>query len=145
MARKCSGHQWQVHTCSPYWRDGELALAQDGTWPAPIDERDAALAFAHTLLADVQVAMPPAFVLDVGVISGRGWAVVEANSAWGAGIYGCEAAQVLQVLRRLEALSLAKDSTRHSRSGHRLVHFTRSDKLGCGLASPVGIHCSGIQ
>jgi hypothetical protein len=56
--------------------------------------------FARTLLADAQVAVPPAFVLDVGNIARRGWAVVEANSAWGAGIYGCDPAQVLRVLRR---------------------------------------------
>jgi hypothetical protein len=89
-----------VVTCSPYWRDGALAQAEDGTWPTPPGERDAALAFAHSLLADPAVAVPPAFVLDVGLIADRGWAVVEANSAWGAGIYGSDPALVLQVLRR---------------------------------------------
>jgi hypothetical protein len=33
------------------------------------------------------------------VIAGRGWAVVEQNSAWGAGIYGCDPEKVLAVLR----------------------------------------------
>jgi hypothetical protein len=89
---RCFVADGQVHTCSPYWRDGTLAQAEDGAWPAPIVERDAALTFAHTLLAEPQVAVPPAFVLDVGIIAGRGWAVVEANSAWGAGIYGCDPA-----------------------------------------------------
>jgi hypothetical protein len=89
-----------VVTCSPYWRDGVLAQADDGTWPALPHEREAALAFARTLLADPAVAVPPAFVLDVGRIDDGGWAVVEANSAWGAGIYGCDPALVLQVLRR---------------------------------------------
>ena len=37
--------------------------------------------------------------LHVGVIAGRGWAVIEQNSAWGSGIYGCDPEQVLQVLR----------------------------------------------
>jgi hypothetical protein len=58
------------------------------------------LSFAHTLLADPQVAVPPAFVLDVGIIAQSGWAVVVANSAWGAGIYGCDPVWVLYVLRR---------------------------------------------
>jgi hypothetical protein len=97
---RCFVADGQVHTCSPYWRNGLLAQAEDGAWPAPPAERDAALAFAHTRLADPQVAVPPAFVLDVGIITGRGWAVVEANSAWGAGIYGCDPSQVLRVLRR---------------------------------------------
>jgi ATP-grasp domain, R2K clade family 2 len=40
-----------------------------------------------------------AVALDVGIIRGRGWAVVELNSAWGAGIYGCDPARVLEVLQ----------------------------------------------
>jgi hypothetical protein len=35
----------------------------------------------------------------VGVIASRGWAVVEQNAAWGSGIYGCDPAAVLAVLR----------------------------------------------
>jgi hypothetical protein len=38
-------------------------------------------------------------VVDVGRVAGRGWAVVEANPAWGSGLYGCDAARVLPVLR----------------------------------------------
>jgi hypothetical protein len=53
------------------------------------------------LLADSRVGLPPACVVDVGRIAGRGWAVIEANSVWGAGIYGCDPVAVL------EALSLA--------------------------------------
>ncbi|MEP0802688.1 hypothetical protein NDI37_21395 [Funiculus sociatus GB2-A5] len=37
--------------------------------------------------------------MDVGVIQGRGWAVVEQNAAWGAGLYGCDPIEVLEVLR----------------------------------------------
>lgn len=43
--------------------------------------------------------LPRAAVIDVGVIAGRGWAVVEQNAAWGSGIYGCDPQQVLEVLR----------------------------------------------
>jgi hypothetical protein len=60
----------------------------------------AALGFAETLLADSRVPVPPALVLDVGMIHDRGWAVVEANAAWGAGIYGCEPDKVLVALAR---------------------------------------------
>jgi hypothetical protein len=97
---RCFVAERQILTCSPYWRAGALAQAADGSWPAPLDEVDAALTFARTLLADPTVAVPPAFVLDIGPIRGRGWAVVEANSAWGAGIYGCDPAQVLLTLQR---------------------------------------------
>jgi hypothetical protein len=97
---RCFVCEGRVMACSPYWRDGALAQAPDGSWPAPPEERAAALAFAAGLLTEPEAACPPAFVLDVGIIAGQGWAVVEANSAWGAGIYGCEPAQVLRVLRR---------------------------------------------
>jgi hypothetical protein len=43
--------------------------------------------------------MPAALVLDVGVIRDVGPAVVEANTASGAGIYGCDPREVLEVLR----------------------------------------------
>jgi hypothetical protein len=39
-------------------------------------------------------------VLDVGIIRGEGWAVVEANAPWGSGVYGCDPDQVLRVVQR---------------------------------------------
>ena len=44
--------------------------------------------------------MPPAFVLDVGVVAGRGWGIVGANPAWASDIYGRDPSGVLPVLRR---------------------------------------------
>jgi hypothetical protein len=46
------------------------------------------------------VALPPAVVVDVGRMAGRGWGVVEANPAWASGLCGCDPAGVLPVLRR---------------------------------------------
>jgi hypothetical protein len=51
------------------------------------------------LLADPDVDLPVALVLDAGVIRGCGPAVVEANEASGAGFYGCDPRDVLEVLR----------------------------------------------
>lgn len=87
-----------VVTCSPYVRDRELAQAEDGSWPASADELAQARAFAAVVLAEVPT--PPAVALDVGVIAGRGWAVVEANPCWGSGVYGCDPARVLDAARR---------------------------------------------
>jgi hypothetical protein len=39
-------------------------------------------------------------VIDIGKIVGRGWAVVEANPAWGSGIYGNDPDEVLNVLAK---------------------------------------------
>jgi len=41
------------------------------------------------------VALPRSLVVDVGFIANRGWAVIEFNAAWGAGLNGCDATNVL--------------------------------------------------
>jgi hypothetical protein len=87
-------------TLSPYARDGELALDEAGGWTAPARDLDAARDYLAGLLADPLVEVPPAVVVDVGRTDGRGWAVVEGNAAWGAGVYGCDGAAVLSVLAR---------------------------------------------
>jgi hypothetical protein len=88
----------EVVAVSPYLRRGELAQSPDGSWED--DRTEHARTFARGILADLSVLVPPAVVVDVGVIEGRGWAVIEANAAWGSGIYGCDPAAVLPVVRR---------------------------------------------
>ena len=97
---RCFVLERQVLTSSIYLRNGELAKDSDGNWDAPEPETTQALEVAHTVLRDSAVRFPPAIVLDVGSIAGRGWAVVEANAAWGSGIYGCDPASVLRVIQR---------------------------------------------
>ncbi len=89
-----------VVTMSPYLRYGELAQAEDGTWLAAPDEAEAAHRFGMRVVGDPLVRLPPAVVVDIGIIAGRGWAVVEANAAWGSGIYGCQSDRILPVLAR---------------------------------------------
>ena len=43
-------------------------------------------------------ALPATCVLDVGYIKGRGWAVIEANATWGAGLNGCDAAKIVPAI-----------------------------------------------
>lgn len=90
----------QLETLSVYSRDGELAEASDGTWPATDDEVRSATTFIWALIGDAECGLPPAVVVDIGLIDERGWAVVESNPAWGSGIYGCDPRRVLNVLRR---------------------------------------------
>jgi len=95
---RCFVLEREVVTLSPYLRNGELAQSPEGRWE---DERtEKARQFAQAVLTDGSVELPPAVVMDVGMIDGRGWAVIEANGAWGSGIYGCEPAAVLCVVRR---------------------------------------------
>jgi hypothetical protein len=44
------------------------------------------------------VPLPVACVIDVGLVTGRGWAVVEANASWGAGLNGCHAERILPAI-----------------------------------------------
>ena len=97
---RCFALERHVATMSIYSRNGDLAETEDGDWPASPSESKDALNFANSVLQDARVAFPPAGVLDVGVIKDRGWAVVEANACWGAGIYGCDPCSVLQTLAR---------------------------------------------
>ncbi len=90
----------ELLTISPYLRDGELCQDTKGQWVATETELSHAEGFIHNVLADERVALPPAVVIDVGLIAKRGWAVVEANAAWGSGIYGCDPDRVLKVIRR---------------------------------------------
>jgi hypothetical protein len=49
--------------------------------------------------------VPPVCVLDVGLVHGRGWAVIEANAAWGAGLNGCEAHAAARCIARATRLA----------------------------------------
>jgi protein-tyrosine phosphatase len=77
----------------PFWRPWD----QGGEKAVPSKD---ALAICGRLLAERSIALPPAFVVDVGLIEGRGWAVVEFNPAWCSGLLGADPAGVLGVLER---------------------------------------------
>lgn len=94
---RCFCLEGRVKACSPYLRSGELAKQTD--YAASSEELSAATEFAELVLASPEAVAPKAIVLDVGQIIGQGWAVVEANAAWGSGIYGCDPGAVLDVIR----------------------------------------------
>lgn len=89
----------EVVALSAYVRDGRLARDEHGAWPLTADEEAAARACLARVLADPDIALPPALVIDVGDIVGRGWAVVEANPAWASGLCGADPRAVLPALR----------------------------------------------
>ncbi|HVJ62780.1 MAG TPA: ATP-grasp domain-containing protein, partial [Tahibacter sp.] len=88
----------RLMTYSIYSRRGELQ--RDADFRSNAAEDDEMREFVETVLADTRVDLPRAAVVDVGVIAGRGWACVEQNAAWGAGIYGCDPRVVLDVIRQ---------------------------------------------
>jgi hypothetical protein len=97
---RCFVLEREVVTASAYWRRGRLARSAEGEWEWDDAEEGEALAFARRVLGDSRVRLPPAVVVDVGRLADGRWAVIEANSAWGSGIYGCDPGRVLGVVRR---------------------------------------------
>lgn len=55
-------------------------------------------AWATAELAAQAISLPPAVVIDVGYIEDRGWAVIEFNAVWGAGLNGCDPRKVLPAI-----------------------------------------------
>lgn len=104
----------EVVALSAYVRGGQLARDDGGDWTLSTAEEDAARGCLARVLADPDVALPPALVLDVGEVEGRGWAVVEANPAWASGLCGADPAAVLTVLAAC-SLPVSKVSSRDAR------------------------------
>jgi len=94
---RCFVREGKVVTWSPYLLRGELVTFDQAESLAREGER--AKNFAQTVLNDPRVSVPQAVVLDVGPLSTGAWAVVEANAAWGSGIYHCDPNEVLETLR----------------------------------------------
>jgi hypothetical protein len=88
----------RVHAWSPYWLHGALAHSDEG-WVVDSEMATATRNLVERLLADLRVDPPLVLVVDAGVIRGVGPAIVEANVASGAGIYGCDPGGVLEALR----------------------------------------------
>jgi hypothetical protein len=71
----------QLLDCHIYEGDGELHSAKD---------------FIRSFLQGNSV--PLTCVIDVGFIADKGWAIVEANASWGAGLNGCNARRILPAI-----------------------------------------------
>ena len=97
---RCFIRERELLTLSVYLRNGELAKSADGVWLGDVEEEAEARHFCQMLLQDEMVSIAPTCVIDIGFIEERGWAVVEANPAYGSGIYGCDPYQVLEVVNR---------------------------------------------
>jgi len=60
----------------------------------------AGLSMVEELCSAMKGELPPAFVVDVGRIEDRGWAVVEFNPVWSAGLLNADSHAVLWALQR---------------------------------------------
>jgi hypothetical protein len=95
---RCFCLDGKVRTLSPYFRGGKLSELDGFT--ATEKELSEARDFAERVLYDKRVVVPRAIVIDVGTLICGNWAVVEANAAWGSGVYGCDPNEVLNVIEQ---------------------------------------------
>ena len=95
---RCFVAQSRVNTISPYVYDGQIVSYYESFPAVDESELEKVRAYAETVLNHPDVPSPPAFTLDVGIIRGRGWAVVECNECWASGIYACDPTRVLETL-----------------------------------------------
>jgi hypothetical protein len=110
---RCFVLNGRVVAASPYLRFGRPAWRpyQEGEpWLLPAGAQEV----CEQLLRQSDLALPPAFVVDVGLIHERGWAIVEYNPAWCSSLLGCDPQSVLPVLERVcvsRAQLIAADQT----------------------------------
>jgi hypothetical protein len=84
---------------SPYLAFGRPAWKPfDSKQPTAIPA--AGQAVVEALCMAMRPDLPPAFVVDVGMIEDVGWAIVEFNPVWSAGLLGADPRAVLRALRR---------------------------------------------
>jgi len=90
----------EVAAWSPYISFGRPVWKPFG--PGTLEARTpgSVRAFCDRLFSRSGVSFPPAFVMDIGLIEDRGWAVVEFNPAWSSGVLGADPKPVLAVLDR---------------------------------------------
>jgi hypothetical protein len=97
---RCFVLEGKVAAYSPYLSFNRPVWRPFGQGGEKAQESAKVLSFCDRLLAQSKTLFPPALVVDVGLIEDRGWAVVEFNPAWCAGLLGADPQRVLAVLRR---------------------------------------------
>jgi hypothetical protein len=119
---RCFTKNNEVLTLSPYRRGKITFSSYASPLEGPHHELEAASEFAKSVLSSVPC--PKAFVLDVGIIKRKGWAVVEPNECWGAGVYGCTPTKVLEVL--LAATVQRRMATEEDMAWNYAEHYFRA-------------------
>lgn len=92
---RCFIHNRQVKAISSYWSNNRSTEQKDGSWYGTESDYRQAKEFCTEVISNSQIKLPDAVVVDVGKITGKGWAVIEANSVYSSGLYACDAIEVI--------------------------------------------------
>ncbi|WP_294223071.1 ATP-grasp domain-containing protein [uncultured Chryseobacterium sp.] len=90
---RCFVLNGKIKTFSSYWRNDVY-----DTNPLAGTEQQELFAFFNRFMERYAETLPKAIVLDFGIITGKGWALIEANPAWCSGLYACDAEIALEVI-----------------------------------------------
>jgi len=91
---RCFIIQRKVQTWSTYFYNGEIQLKD-----CILKNEEAAMfSFLDEFLADKTIELPEAVVIDVGYISNKGWALIEANPVWSSGVYACDPKRIIETI-----------------------------------------------
>ena len=93
---RCFIREGQIEAWSPYLSFGRPVWKPRCAPATP----ESLVAFCERLIHAMDRHLPPAFVVDIGVLEDGRWAVVEFNPAWCAAILGADPARVLNVVQR---------------------------------------------
>jgi protein-tyrosine phosphatase len=97
---RCFCREGSLIAGSPYLSFGRPAWKAWGRSSEQFALPPPALDLCRRLFGTKSLLLPAAFVVDVGLIADRGWAVVEFNPAWCSALLGANPAAVLGVLER---------------------------------------------
>lgn len=93
---RCFVKDQKVQTYSCYIHDGVINHDANWTDPKIYEGLEPPDVFVNRMLETVH--SEPA-VIDVGIVPGLGWCIIESNQAWASGIYGCDPVEALLVMR----------------------------------------------
>jgi hypothetical protein len=83
----------EIKTYSSYWRNNTF----NTNLLSETEEKDM-FEFFNDFIKQYSETLPKAIVLDFGIITGKDWALIEANPAWCSGLYACNAEKALEVI-----------------------------------------------
>lgn len=113
---RCFVLEGEVAAWSPYLSFGRPIWKPFGQGTLEAQTPANVQSFCERLFSRSGLSFPPAFVMDIGLIDDRGWAVVEFNPVWCSGLLGANPKDVLGVLERA-----CQDLHRLSRADQRWV------------------------
>jgi hypothetical protein len=93
---RCFVREGEVEAWSPYLSFGRPVWKPGSAGPLPTNLRSV----CDRLFSRMSNQLPPAFVVDVGVLDDGRWAVVEFNPAWCSGLLGANVDHALHVIER---------------------------------------------